>query len=161
MRITLFLLSLLAFIPVRADEDDNTCLILTGDNQEEFTVDLKRFRRITFGENSMTLSNPVDPQESIELLYSAYNQVKIGELSPNTEIKTAAKDEPVLNYLRDKQLLTLTPTVSPVAIGVFSTDGRLVSKTSSGSLSVAGLNPGTYVAIAVSGEAKLTLKFIK
>lgn len=161
MRITLFLLAFLTFIPVRADEDDNTCWILTGKNQEEFTVDLERFRRISFGENSMTLSNPDDPQEAIELLYSAFNQVRIGELSPNTEIKTALKDEPALNYLRDKQLLALTSTATTVAIGVFSTDGRLISKTSSGSLSIAGLNPGTYVAVAVSGVNKLTLKFIK
>lgn len=153
---------MLAFSLVRADEGEGPWLILTGDSNGEYAADLNQFRRISFGSESLILSNPDNDEEVIELLYSAFNHIEFGEPGENSAIENIAAVESItLTYRREEQLLALSTSDPAAAIGVFTLGGKLIAKSSTNSLSVASLQPGTYVAIGLSGSSSVTIKFIK
>lgn len=146
---------------------EKTQLIFSGENESDYAVDLTKYNRITFGNESMTLTSSSDSEKPIDVLYSAHNRIKIGNTDPTVTITNIEAVNPIqLRYIPSAQILTLITDCIPKTfnIEVFNINGTLIlhGELQPGeSLSVATLSSGTYVAIVVGNECNHLIKFIK
>lgn len=160
---------LLCLSPVVAEEK-KPCLIFTSDAGADYAVDLMKYNRITFGEESMTLTNSETGGASLSVLYSAYNRFKVGEAEPSQlAIDELSAESPVqFSYSKARQIISLSSDSGigdeVYRVGVFNLAGSLVLSAllrSGESLSVESLAMGAYVAIAVGEKSTQSLKFVK
>ena len=147
--------------------DEVPCLVFRGHSETEHAFDLSKLNRITFGETAMTLSSSKGEQEEVQLLYSLFHhlEVKSAEPSESTGIKDMAMSASSrLVYHSDTRSLSIsTDSQNEFLVGVFTLQGNLLqsSRLSYGdTLSLEGVNPGVYVAVATDGETELTIKFV-
>ncbi|MCH5220974.1 MAG: T9SS type A sorting domain-containing protein [Muribaculaceae bacterium] len=145
------------------------CLIFSGNAEKEVCIDLATLNRITFGDNSMIVSSSKDPNtESIELLYSLYHHLEIGDGTPSdfeSSIDVILDDSNSRIYLdaQSKLLYLQTTLDSEFQIGIFNVSGNLLltSELSNGdALMLETLSSGVYIAVATDGKTKISLKFI-
>ncbi len=149
--------------------EQKPCLILSGSGGTDYAVDLMKFNRIAFGEESMTLSNSSSSDAPLEILYSAYNRFKVGDAEPTVEsaIDEIAGESPIqLTYSRSDRSLTLTADGcdETFSVGVFNMNGTLIlhgELRPGESLAVESLGSGAYVAVAVGKDFSQSLKFVK
>ena len=155
------------FCSVRA-EAKVPCLIFTGASDTELCLDLEKLNRITFTDDGMIVSSPRDGSiPDVQMSYTLFNHIEIGDAVPTT---SSGVDEIVTDT--DSRLLFVSDTKSiviesaseiPYSLCIFSLKGTLIAMSNvcaSQSLSVEGLVPGIYIAVATDGESQLTLKFI-
>ncbi|MBD5298337.1 MAG: T9SS type A sorting domain-containing protein [Bacteroides sp.] len=151
-----------------AQADIKPCIILRGDGVADHNADLEQFDRITFGPESMTLTNSADPTISHELPYAQYNRILLGQAEPTasiieiTESHTAA--DGCLHYDKVAQNITVLNSSEPLSVSVFNSIGSLLLKdtlSQGETLSVSTLPQGLNVVIATGSTATHTLKFIK
>ncbi len=158
----------LAFSGTGRATDEVPCLVFTGhSSNEKRCLDLATFNRITFGKDSMTISSPKDV-EPVTLLYSAFHHLEIHNDIPDNGSgveNIGINGDSKFFYNSQTNALHLTAEPGEVyTVGVFDVDGRLMLTSSlqgGESLSTEALSGGVYIAIAINGESKLTLKFIK
>lgn len=144
------------------------CLIFSGNAEKEHCIDLANLNRITFGDNSMVISSSSDGNnKTVELLYSLYHHLEIGDGFPDkgAGIEAVDADSDSRIYVDSQaKLLYLTSTFeNRFSVGVFNTSGLLLMTSeliSGDALSIEALGPGIYIAVATNGDTKLTLKFI-
>lgn len=145
------------------------CLIFSGNTGDELCIDLATLNRITFGDNSMIVSSSKDSNsKSIELLYSLYHHLEIGDGTPSdfgTSVNVILDDPDSRIYLdaQSKLLYLQTTSDSEFQIGIFNVRGDLIltSELSNGdALMLESLSSGVYVAVATDGKTKISLKFI-
>ena len=145
------------------------CLIFSGNAETEHSIDLASLNRITFGDNSMVISSSKDDvRESVELLYSLYHHIEIGDAAPTdseSQIEPVSDDAAPRIYVDAPAKLLFLESGSDVkfSIGVFNISGRLLltSELNNGdAVTLEALSPGVYIAVATDGKTKLTLKFI-
>lgn len=145
------------------------CLIFSGNAEKNHLTDLAKLNRITFGDNSMVISSSTDEnQQPVELLYTMYNNIVIGEEFPDniaTGIEAIDTDSGARIYVEaQSELLYLESSSNEqFTVGIFSISGTLLltSELRSGdAVSFDVLSPGVYIAVATNGEMFLTLKFI-
>lgn len=145
------------------------CLIFSGNAEKEHCIDLAKLNRITFGDNSMVISYSKDEnQEPVELLYSLYNNIRIGDATPHdiiTGIEAIDTDSDARIFVDtpSKLLYLESSTDARFAVGVFNISGRMILSSDlrpGDAFSLASLSPGIYVAVATDGKTKLNLKFI-
>ncbi len=145
-------------------EDKKPCLIFSGHSGADYAVDLSKFNRIRFDSESMTLTGPDDGGNRLEMLYSAYNCIKVGECEPSG-IKEVTEHGVRLVYDRTHQSITIVGTREDVyTVGVFNMCGVLVFRSeikTGASVSVDILGKGTYIAVLTGKESVQPLKFIK
>ena len=148
-------------------QEQKPCLIFSGGGNQQ-AYDLEKYNRIQFGEEFITLGSSKDPSISeIQLLYSLYNHIEVGNAVP-AGIDDLTNDMNVQELRIDydgknRQLLIANSKNTPVIIGIFDTNGSLLlSVKVSGETSVplGNLVPGVYIAVATDGNAKSSLKFI-
>ena len=155
---------LIACEAIKAD-DIKQCLIFSGQMESELAIDLEKFNRISFGPESMTLTNSNDPATSAEVLYSVYNRLKVDYSNPSVGIEEVEECQFDIMYLKSIQSLSVTTECpEPVKVGVFNLSGILVlnSQLYNGEvLSVESLSSGAYVAIAVDKSGSKSIKFVK
>ena len=144
------------------------CLIFSGNAEKEHCIDLANLNRITFGDNSMVISSSSDGNnKSVELLYSLYHHLEIGDGFPDKGAGIEAVDADSDSHIyvdSQAKLLYLTSTSeTQFSVGVFNTSGLLLMTSeliSGDALSLEAIGPGIYIAVATDGDTKLTLKFI-
>lgn len=145
------------------------CLIFSGNAESKRCIDLSTMNRITFGENSMIVSSPNDKsEETVELLYSLFHHLEIGEANPDP-IDTGAEEPAVATGSslffdsRTKLLHLQSSEDSKFAVGVFNISGQLmlVAEMESGdALTMETLSTGVYVAVATDNKNNISYKFI-
>ncbi len=145
------------------------CLIFSGNAEKEHCIDLSSLNRITFGDNSMVISSSKDAsKESVELLYSLYHHLEIGDETPTdigASIDVISEDSNSRIYVdaQSKLLYLQTTSDANFHIGVFNVSGNLLltSDLSNGdAITLEALSSGVYIAVASDGKTKLNLKFI-
>ena len=153
---------------VSAQADTKPCIILRGDGVADHNADLEQFDRITFGPESMTLTNSADPTVSHELPYSQYNRILVGHAEPTasiteiTESHTAA--DGCLHYDKAAQTITALNSADPLSVSVYNAAGSLLLKGTlrqGETFSVSALPQGLNIVVATGPTATHTLKFIK
>ena len=144
------------------------CLIFSGNAEKEHCIDLSSLNRITFGDNSMVISSSKDAsKESVELLYSLYHHLEIGDETPSdiASVDVISDDSTSRIYVDAKsKLLYLQSTDgAKFQLGVFNVSGNLllISDLSNGdAVTLEALSSGVYIAVASDGKTKRALKFI-
>lgn len=145
------------------------CLIFSGNAETEHSIDLAKLNRITFGNNSMIISSSKDDaSESVELLYSLYHHLEIGDATPidqESGIEPVDDDSHSRIYVDAQAKLLHLQSVSDAkfSIGIFNISGHLLltAELNNGdAVTLEALNPGVYIAVASNGKSKLSLKFI-
>ena len=153
---------------VSAQADTKPCIILRGDGVADHNADLEQFDRITFGPESMTLTNSADPTVSHELPYSQFNRILVGQAEPTasiteiTESHTAA--DGCLHYDKAAQTITALNSADPLSVSVYNAAGSLLLKGTlrqGETFSVSALPQGLNIVVATGPTATHTLKFIK
>ena len=149
--------------PLQAD-DGTTCLIFSGGAEKICALDLSRYNRITFGENSMTVSSSASPDDKVELLYSLYHHFEIGN-AQLSGVESVGADEAKLVYDAACASLRLeAPADEVYTVGVFGLNGVMLRHADvggGGSLSLESLEPGVYIAVATGNNAAIKIKFVK
>ncbi len=151
-------------MPMAAD-DGTPCLIFTGAADQPCALDLARYNRVVFGENSMTAVNTKDPSDKVELLYSAYHHLEVGTAQASG-IGGVEAPAFALSYDAENQALKLegSDAESKFAVGVFNVGGVLVCHTElrpGESASLANLASGVYIAVAAGEQGAQKIKFVK
>lgn len=152
------------------------CLIFSGNAEKEYCIDLASLNKITFGDNSMIVSSSKDPsKESVELLYSLYHHLEIGDGIPKIENGTPTDFGAPINVIsgdsnsrlyfdaQSKLLYLQTDSDSEFQVGVFNISGNLLltSELSNGdAVTLEALSSGVYIAVASDNKTKTSLKFI-
>lgn len=145
------------------------CLIFSGNTEKDLSIDLSSLNRITFGDNSMIISSSKDgSKESVELLYSLYHHIEIGDDFPANNVTSVdnISDDPANRFYVDpksKLLYLQTTSNTNFQVGVFDINGNLLITSdlyNGDSVMLDALSPGVYIAVASDGETKLSLKFI-
>ncbi|MDE6340269.1 MAG: T9SS type A sorting domain-containing protein [Muribaculaceae bacterium] len=144
------------------------CIVLSGNAQENRNIDLSKYNRISFGEESMTISSSSDPTaEEVELLYSLYNHFQVQDAAPTDgaaiEELTADSDVKLLFNQANRSLSLEGNNDTVHTIGIFNLNGELLITyrlRGNESCSLQSLNSGVYIAISTDGKSKLSLKFI-
>lgn len=146
------------------------CIIASGNAEAERCIDLASFNRITFGENSMTISSSRDAnKESLELFYSLYHHLEIRDADPTDindgSVDAISEDSTSRIYVDEQaKLLHLQSTSdTEYSIGVFNISGHLLltcELKNGDAITLDVLSPGIYIAVASDGKTKLSLKFI-
>lgn len=145
------------------------CLILSGNAEKEHCIDLASLNRITFGDNSMIISSSQDAgKKSVELLYSLYHHLEIGNAIPtdtgaSVDVISADPKSRIYVDAQSRLLHLQTNSESIFQVGVFNVNGNLLltSELSDGdAVTLESLASGVYIAVASDGNAKLVLKFI-
>lgn len=155
---------LLAGSSIKAD-DVKPCLIFSNDEAESLAVDLEKYNRVSFGPESMILSNSNDPEAVSELLYSEYKRLHVDYANPSVAIEEVEVSAFEFQYNKELQALTFTSdSEESVHLGVFNISGSLILQRqlhSGEELSVKKLAPGAYVAIAAGKSGSKSIKFVK
>ncbi len=149
-------------------ETKKPCLIFSGNAEKECCIDLALLNRITFGDNSMVISSSKDAsKESVELLYSLYHHLEIGDETPIvTSVDDVISDDSTSRIYVDvnsKLLYLQTTSDAKFHVGIFNVNGNLLltSELNSGdAVALEGLTPGVYIAVASDDKTQLNLKFI-
>ncbi len=146
-------------------EENKPCLIFSGASEQKHVLDIASFNRITFGENSMTISHSDFPENQVELLYSAYHRFEVGDGIP-TEITELKDDGDVSLFYNDseKSLQLVGDKEELYSIGIFGINGTLICRANlccGEFVSVKALEPAVYIAVAVNGNEIKKIKFIK
>ncbi|MDE5976459.1 MAG: T9SS type A sorting domain-containing protein [Muribaculaceae bacterium] len=145
------------------------CFIFSGNAETEHSIDLAKLNRITFGDNSMIISSSKDESnESVELLYSLYHHLEIGDGKPSGSISgTETIDNHSDTRLQidgiSKLLYLQSASDLMFSIGIFDINGKLLQTCelkNGDAMTLEFLSPGIYVALATDGKIKLNLKFI-
>lgn len=142
------------------------CLIFSGNAEKEYCIDLSSLNKITFGDNSMVISSSKDAsKEPVELLYTLYHHLEIGDGIPESSVEVITEDASSRIYVdaQSKLLYLETACDSKFQIGVFNVSGNLmmISELSNGdALTLDALSAGVYIAVASDGKTQLKLKFI-
>ena len=146
------------------------CLKFSGNAETELSIDLAKLNRITFGDNSMIISSSMENgEQSVELLYSLYHHMEIGDAFPtaggagNDELDAAYSNSRMYVDTQAKFLYIQSPSEDKFSIGVFNISGQLLlnSELNDGdAVTLESLIPGSYIAVASDGKIKLNLKFI-
>lgn len=141
------------------------CLIFSGKAETEHSIDLSKLNRITFGDNSMVISSSNDDAEPyIELLYSLYHHLEIGDAKPAGIEQLGDNVDSRIHFDFTSKILYLqTPSEKRFSIGIFNVGGQLVhiAEVYGGNgVTLGNLSTGVYVAVATDGNIKLNLKFI-
>lgn len=90
------------------------CFIFSGNAEKEHSIDLSKFNRITFGKNSMVISSSKDDNEQpIELSYSLYHHLKIGDAEPTVTLAESIALNHETATLKVGDVLELRATVIP------------------------------------------------
>ena len=152
---------LASLILVHAHERTTSCIIISGKAENELAMDLMEYNRIYFGQETMTLSNPDNPEADIQLFYSEYNRLQFGPSNPNVNIEEAEAESFRFMYLKEEQTLNLTTSDETIEIGIFNLSGSLIARSQSKQTSVSRLPSGTYIAIAIGENQTYTVKFVK
>lgn len=164
---------LMSFVPLSClfckAETKVPCLIFSGNAEKEYCIDLSSLNRITFGYNSMVISSSKDAsKESLELLYSLYHHLEIGDETPTdigASVDVISEDSISRIYVdaKSKLLYLQSKDDTTFHIGVFNISGNLMltSDLSNGdAVTLESLSSGVYIAVASDGKTKLNLKFI-
>lgn len=147
--------------------DEVPCLVVRGQSEIEHAFDLSKLNRITFGENAMTLSSSKNDQDEVQLLYSLFHHLEVRSAEPSEP--TGIKDMEISNsskliYHSDTKSLSIsTDSQNEFIVGIFSLQGNLLQSsklTVGNALSLEGMSPGVYVAVATDGATELTIKFV-
>lgn len=150
-------------------ETKEPCLIFSGNAEKTYCIDLYSINRITFGDNSMVISSSKDAsKKSVELLYSLYHHLEIGDETPTdigASVDVISEDSISRIYVEAKSKLLYLQSKDDTTyhIGVFNVSGNLMltSDLSNGdAVTLEALSPGVYLAVAYDGKTKLDLKFI-
>lgn len=145
------------------------CLIFSGNAEKEHCIDLSLLNRITFGDNSMVISSSKDAsKESVELLYTLYHHLEIGdEIPTDNEDSIGEISYDVTSQIsvdvQSKLLYLSTTSDSKFQVGVFDISGKLllISELFNGdAITLEALSTGVYIAVASDGKTRLTKKFI-
>lgn len=145
------------------------CLIFSGNADTEHSIDLAKLNRITFGNNSMVISSSKDDaSQSVELLYSLYHHLEIGDATPTDlesgiESVDADSDSRIYVDTQAKLLYLQSASAAKFSIGIFNISGHLLlsAELNNGdAATLETLSPGMYIAVASDGKTKLSLKFI-
>lgn len=145
------------------------CLIFSGNAETEHSIDLAKLNRITFGNNSMIISSSKDDaSQSVELLYSLYHHLEIGDAIPTdleSGIESVDTDSDSRIYVdaQAKLLYLQSASSAKFSIGIFNISGHLLmtAELNDGdAVTLEALTPGMYIALASDGKTKLSLKFI-
>ncbi len=144
------------------------CLIFSGNAETERSIDLANLNRITFSDNPMVISSSKDDAvQTVELLYSLYHHIEIGDAIPTSDAgieDVHADSDSRLYFDAQAGLLNLqTSSDTEFSVGVFNVSGHLLltSELNNGdAVTLEGLTPGVYIAVATDGKIKLNLKFI-
>ncbi len=160
-------LALSAFLISNA-YDTVPCIILSGNSDIEHCIDLSKKNRITFGSNSMCISNPKeDHTQDVNLLYSDYHQIRIGDANPTATTSLNQVEIDRISHFRfysnNKTLTLFSVKSNPYLVKIYNMYGVIVSSAqmSDGDiLSLSYLPKGVYVAHGTEEKAQITLKFI-
>ncbi len=145
------------------------CLIFSGNAEKEHCIDLSSLNRITFSDNSMVISSSKDAsKKSVELLYSLYHHLEIGDETPTdigASVDIISDDSTSRIYVdaKSKLLYLQSADNTKFQLGVFNVSGNLLltSELSNGdAVTLEALSSGVYIAVASDGKTKLNLKFI-
>lgn len=145
------------------------CLIFSGNAEKEHCIDLSLRNRITFGDNSMVISSSKDAsKESVELLYTLYHHLEIGDEIPNDNEDSIGEisydvTSQISVDVQSKLLYLSTTSDSKFQVGVFDISGKLllISELFNGdAITLEALSTGVYIAVASDGKTRLTKKFI-
>ncbi len=145
------------------------CLIFSGNAEKEHCIDLSSLNRITFSDNSMVISSSKDAsKKSVELLYSLYHHLEIGDETPTdigASVDIISDDSTSRIYVdaKSKLLYLQSADNTKFQLGVFNISGNLLltSELSNGdAVTLEALSSGVYIAVASDGKTKLNLKFI-
>lgn len=144
------------------------CFIFSGNAEKGCSIDLSKLNRITFGDNSMVISSSTDESvEPVELLYSLYHHLEIGDAIPTEDITSvneisADSTSRICVDANAKLLYIQTTSDAKFYVGIFSVNGNLLltSALYNGyAVSLDGLSPGVYIAVASDNNTSISLKF--
>lgn len=152
----------------RVSAEEVPCLIFTGNSETECCIDLEKLNRITFGDTGMTVSSSTgNCTEEMQLLYSLFNHIEIGDAVPTGSVgleAIEADNASRIVFVGDtKSIVIESDSESLFSMGIFSLKGTLIATShlyANQSLSVDALPSGIYIALATNDESKLSLKFI-
>lgn len=145
------------------------CFILSGNAEKEHCIDLAKLNRITFNDGSMVFSSSqFETEQSVELLFSLYHHIEIGDAVPSpvlTGFEGMETDSDARIYIdaQARLLYLQSASDSEFSVGVFNVSGHLLltSRLNNGdSVAIGSLAPGVYFAVASDGRTKLSIKFI-
>ena len=162
---------LLLFIMVSAANsfaDEVPCIVLSGASEKNINIELAKYNRIYFNENSVTVSSTSDENlKDIELLYSLFNHLEFKNAIPSDESsnvsETIANGVNRLRYLDNKSLIIDSEHNTEFVVGVFNPSGTLIVSTraqANNIISLEHLSSGVYLAIATNEGIKLSIKFV-
>ena len=127
------------------------CFIFSGNAEKEHSIDLSKFNRITFGKNSMVISSSKDDTaEPIELSYSLYHRLVIGDAEPTATQAESITLSQETTTLKVGESVKLTATVLPE-----NTKDKTVTWTSSDE-SIAMVDTEGQVKAVALGTATIT-----
>lgn len=167
MRKSLLITTICCIVSVNATYADEKvpCFIFSGPSGSENVFALDKYNRITFGNTSMFVSNPANPDDKIEMLYSAYNRFRVGDAVPSGIESVADDNSLLLTYDAATGSLRLYgDSGKNYAVGIFSISGVMVFQThlhGDESVSLETLGNGVYIAIAIGENKTYKLKFVK
>lgn len=144
------------------------CLVFSGSAEKDNHFDLTEYNRITFSENSMTVSSSTDEtRKPVEMAYSLYHHFTVGDAEPDDfsgiEVAESGEQSRIFVDAKSRLLHLQSWSVSPFAVGVFDIGGRLMltgELHAGDALTLDALTAGSYIAVASDGNVRLSLKFI-
>ncbi len=145
------------------------CLIFSGNADKEYCIDLSSLNRITFGDISMVISSSKDARKnSVELLYSLYHHLEIGDEIPTDNVSSVDSiyDDSTSRIFVDsksKLLYLQSSDDTKFQIGIFNVSGNLLLKSelyNGDAVTLENLSSGVYIAVSSNGKTTLNLKFI-
>lgn len=164
------LLSVVLLISQESKADSEVpCYIFSGHAEENCCIDLASLNRITFGNNSMIVSSSSGSNKRmVELLYSHYNNIVIGDAVPTDDWGAVES----ISVLRDSRIYFDAQTQSLhvhserdrlFTIAIYDISGKLLQSAPVNSGDAMILRPlaaGSYIAVATGDKTTLNLKFI-
>lgn len=144
------------------------CFVFTGDSGKERALDLEKYNRISFSDNSFTVTSSVNSEvEAVSLDYSMFNRVEFKNSIPSeTGGIVSATGENRLGLIfasGPKTLRLVSPAEDNFAVSVYSATGQCVASSAlypGEEMSLSHLPSGIYIAVANNEDSQLTLKFI-
>lgn len=139
-------------------------MIVTGETGSKQTVDLSSLNRITFGENSMSLSLTDDLESSpIVLPYNLFNHIEFSDDLSTVLENHFFTDAKMLFLPGEKALEIKCDKQQDYLVFIFNSFGALIERnktTSNTRYYLTHLYPGLYIAVAKNNNNQLQIKFI-
>lgn len=164
--LTTLCLCLVASMSATYANDEIKSIVFLGRAGQEKLLDITKYNRITFGQDTMTISSSHDSgQEEINLLYTLYHHIELGTAVPSAieDVDADATQSSLIFDSNTKTMRLNSRNTGQFTLGVFDIKGVLLKSVrifGGDEISLQNLSPGVYITVATDSKTNLKLKFV-